>query len=158
MLVERWGVAAGVGEQPAVPLHYAHRDEPEPAPLEAAGLAEARRALELPVEPVGPGVVRAADELAAGFPAHRQELVPAVAADVVEGAQGVVLAAHEEDGLVAQRDGVLVASLSQAARAADADPASVEKALLLPPEHGLVGVRLGREGGALAERGQRRCQ
>ena len=47
---------------------------------------EARRALELPVEPVGPGMIRTADELAAGLATHRQQLVPAVAADVVEGA------------------------------------------------------------------------
>ena len=156
MLLELGGVAAGVGEQPAVPLGHTHRDERALGPLEDVSLAEARRTLELPVEPVGPGVVRAADELAAGLAAHRQKLVPAVEADVVEGAQSAVLAAHEEDRLPAQSDGALVAGVCEAVGAADADPAPVEEVLLFPLEHGPVGVSLGGEGATAAERGQRR--
>src|ERR671910_228298 len=158
MLLERRGVAAGVREDPTVPLHDAHRDEGALGLVEPIGLSEARRASKLPVEPVGPGVVGTTEELAAGLAADRQELVPAVAADGVEGAQNTVLAAHEKDGLPAQRDGALVAGVLQAARAADADPAPVEEVLLLPPQHGPVGVRLGGEGAAVAERGQRRCE
>ena len=54
--------------------------------VETLGRAEARRAPQLPVQPVGLGVVGAAYELAAGLAAHGQKLVPAVAADIVEGA------------------------------------------------------------------------
>src|SRR5215203_7336177 len=79
MLLERRGVAAGVREDPTVPLHDAHRDEGALSLVETIGLSEARRAPELPVKPVGPGVVGTTDELAAGLAADRQELVPAVA-------------------------------------------------------------------------------
>src|SRR5215218_7520892 len=52
----------------------------------------------------------------------------------------------------------LVANLFGAARAADADPAQVKEVLLLPPEHGSGGVRLGWEGAAAAEGVYRRCK
>jgi hypothetical protein len=45
----------------------------------------------------------------------------------------------------------LGAVLFSTSRAAGADPAPVEEVLLLPPEHGLSGVRLGGEGAAAAE-------
>src|SRR5215218_8491310 len=47
---------------------------------------------------------------------------------------------------------------SSGPRAADADPAPVEEVLLLPPEHGSGGVRLGWEGAAAAEGVYRRCK
>jgi hypothetical protein len=97
-------------------------------------------------------VVGTADEFSAGLAAHGQKLVPAVAADVVEGSQSTVLAAHEQNRLPAKGDGPLVAGGFEAARVPDADPTTVEEVLLLPPEHGPVGVRLGGEGDAAAER------
>src|SRR5215217_6439812 len=45
----------------------------------------------------------------------------------------------------------LVAVLFETARATGADPTPVEEVLLLPPEHGLGGVRFGGEGAAAAE-------
>jgi hypothetical protein len=47
--------------------------------------------------------------------------------------------------------GALVASVFETARAADADPAPIEEVLLLPPEHGTGGVRLGGQGTAAAK-------
>src|SRR5215204_624396 len=52
----------------------------------------------------------------------------------------------------------LVAGVFGAARAAGADPATVEEVLPLPPEHGPGGVHLGWEGAAAAESVQRRCE
>ena len=51
-----------------------------------------------------------------------------------------------------------VAGHFEAASPAGADPAPVEEVLLLPPEHGPGGVRLGGEGAAAAEGFQRRCE
>jgi hypothetical protein len=45
----------------------------------------------------------------------------------------------------------LLDSVFEATGAADADPAPVEEVLLLPPEHGRGGVRLGGESAAAAE-------
>jgi hypothetical protein len=45
-----------------------------------------------------------------------------------------------------------IARVFEAVRAADADPAPVEEAFQLPPEHGPVRVSLGWEGAATAER------
>jgi hypothetical protein len=53
-------------------------------------------------------------------------------------------------------DDTPVAGVGEIARTADADPASVEEGLLLPLEHGAVGVRPWGEGKAAAERFQRR--
>ena len=51
---------------------------------------------EAPVEAVGPAVERAAEGLAVAM-TFQHDLVAAMLADVVKGAQAVVLAAHDED-------------------------------------------------------------
>ena len=99
-------------------------------------------------------MVRAPDELAARLAADRQQLVPAVSADVVEGAQKAVLAAHEEDGLPAREKARWSPTSSRPLARPTRLPAPVEEVLLLPPEDGIIGVRLGGEGAAAAERGQ----
>jgi len=65
--------------------------------------------------------------------------------------RGGIAAGVGEEPPVPLRD-ALVASVFEAVRAADADLAPVEEVLLLPPEHGPAGVRLGGEGAATAER------
>src|SRR5215218_425885 len=84
----------------------------------------------------------------AGVPVLAVGDVPEVAG--VGGVEAFLL-----DGLAGEEPlalhGALVASVFETARAADADPAPIEEVLLLPPEHGTGGVRLGGESTAAAE-------
>jgi hypothetical protein len=158
VLPERGSVAAGVREEPAVPLDDAERHERVTVSVEARELPEPRSACEGPVEPVRPRVVRAADELLVGPAARLEELMPAVAAHVVEGVQPSFFVAGEEGRLEADRDSALVARAPQVLRAPHTDPGPVEKVIQLPPEHRLRRVSFGGEGAALAEWGQSRSE
>src|SRR5918994_7792666 len=87
MLLERRRVPARVREQPSLPLRDPDRYERVVGPVEPWQPAETRSPLQTPVQPVSPGMVRAADEPAARRLAYLGEHVPTVAAHVVEGPQ-----------------------------------------------------------------------
>src|SRR3954471_4888215 len=137
-------------------------DEDEPLPdVEVDGPERGRRAVDLvlldhgsgdqrPVERVAPGVVGAAQ-----VAAHRALLVvadarAAVPADVVEGAELLVLAADHQQALVGELHPHPVAGPGHAFGASDVDPVAVEDPLLVEGV-GLLGV-VGRPGQRLADR------
>ena len=136
MLPERGSGAAGVREEPAVPLDDAERHERVTVSVEARELPEPRSACEAPSSPYA-HAWWAADELLVGPAARLEELVTAVAAHVVEGVQPSFFVAGEEGRLEADRDSALVARAPQVLRAPHADPGPVEKVIQLPPEHRL---------------------
>src|SRR5215216_497799 len=157
VLLEGRGVPAGVEEDPPMPLGETYRQEREILPVETETSTEPRRSLQPPVEPVGPRVVRAADELAARAAAHLKEVVTTVAAHIVEGAQDPILVPDEQCSLVPEGDRLPVAGAAQVLRTADADPALVEEVIHLPRQHRVL--RVGRPGQAhLPVRHNRRDQ
>ena len=100
---------------------------------------------------VGPGVIGADDGRAHVAAGLAQQLVPAVAAHVVEGAQDAVASLHDEDVLVADRERHVVSRLREGGPVRDVLPGAVEDGLLLPLEHRRTRVVLRRQG----ERGPR---
>ena len=103
-------------------------------------------------------MVGAADEPLVGPFSGLEELVTAVAAHIVEGAQGSILISGEKGRLEAERHRALISRGSQILCAADANPAPVEEVLELPPEHPLVCVGFRGERAALAEGSQGRSE
>src|SRR5205807_5978091 len=95
--------------------------------LEAGAAAEPGCRAQAAVEGVLPAVVGARDPLAGRRLPGLQQLVPAVAADVEEGARRPVRVPEQEGGLGAGLDGPPVAGLGQVRRPADADPGALEE-------------------------------
>ena len=154
MVLERRGVARGVDEHPAVPLLGPHRHQGVLGEVEAGGLVVAGSELERAVEGVGPGVVRAVDGVAPDRRVLGLELVAPVAADVVEGPQPTVVAAHQHHAVVTDPQGPAVAGVGQVGRAPRAHPAVGEEVLALPGQDGLGGVGLGGQHPAGGIRGR----
>ena len=86
-VVERGGLARAVDEDQAVPLRDRQLDQAPLAGVEAGPALEAGGRAQVPVQAVGPGVVRADDHALAGRRAARQQFVAAVPAGVREGVQ-----------------------------------------------------------------------
>ncbi|MNE39232.1 hypothetical protein D3C80_1331740 [compost metagenome] len=103
---------------------------------------------QLAVELEGPGVVRAGDDVL-GLAAAAEQLVAAVRADVVEGAQDAVAAAHDDDAFADHFTGDVGVVLGHFAAVADADPAAGEDVFFLVLEHCRLGVEAGRDGESL---------
>ena len=127
---------------------------PKSALVQAGEARLARHRLQAAVEPVGPAVIEAAHGMAAiaGVALHHRRRP--VAADIVEGAQRAVLAAHDEAPLARDVERDVVAGVAQLADMADDLPVREhEIALLQLVELGIpVGPArqgLGRRGGAL---------
>ena len=129
---ERAGVAAGVDHDPAVPLLDGHRDEPVLRPVEPVGRVEPRRRQQRAVEAVAPAVVRAVDRPVRARRSARRQLVGAVLADVVEAAQHAVVAADEQDGVVADAHGPSGPGRGELGRPSGAHPGAGEQVRSAP--------------------------
>ena len=131
VLLERPALTAGVDEHPAVPLHDVQLDQPELRLVESLEVTEAaggvaQRAVELVV----PAVVRADDRSLVDRHAARDELMATMAADVREGAQRVVLPAHQQHAAGAGLDRGLGAGLREPLPATQAHPPGEDVGLL----------------------------
>lgn len=93
------------------------------------------------IELEGPGVVRAAEELADAAVAVGHHLGALVRAAVVQDVHAAVAGAHHQHVLVAQARGVIVARLGHLAFVADVDPGAAVDALHLQFEDRRVGVQ-----------------
>ena len=96
-----------------------------------------------------PGVIRAGDDVFRPAVA-RQQLVAAVWADVVKGAQYFVAAAHHQNAFTDDLAGDVVVRLGELAAVRHADPTGGEHLLFLVLERCLVGIEPGRNGVSLA--------
>ena len=148
---ERRSFACGVDENPAAPLFDPRRHQAVVIRIAAGQLARARRNFQAAVELVGPAVVGAAQRAGVGAGARLEQLVAAVAADVEEAAQGAVIAAHEQDAVVADARGAVVARPGQIVGASQADPGRFVEAALLPGENVWRDVGLAGQVAAVAE-------
>jgi hypothetical protein len=132
VLGQRERVAAGVHEDPAVPLLHPSGGQRVVLPVEARDIPEARGALQSPVEPVDPGVVGALDRSEVAALARLEQLVPTVTACVGEGSEAALFAAHQQDPLGADPNGLLIAELREIAGSRDAQPPTFEEVPDLP--------------------------
>ena len=138
VVVERLCIRVRVDEEERPPGLEAERNEPELVLVDPALLVPARRGDEAAVEPVRPRVVRALERLApARALAHERA---AVAADVEERTQRVLLVAHEDDRNVPDGRGRERAGLGHVALVPDVLPRAPEDALALELEHGRIRV------------------
>ena len=128
-----------------------YRTQPEVGPVEARPLRGVAGGAQPAFTLVGPGVIGADDGRAHVAAGLAQQLVPAMAAHVVEGPQDAVSALDDEDVLVADRQRHVVAGLGEGGSMRDVLPGAVEDRLLLAPEHRRARVVLRRQG----ERGPR---
>src|SRR5262245_16845773 len=98
---------------------------------ERISLPEVRGPDEAPVEGIGPGMVRATHgALEASFLAGAQT-GPAVPADVVEGAQATLAIAQDENALLADPQGEIIAGLPEPFLPSGAQPGATEDLLPL---------------------------
>ena len=98
----------GVDHDPPVPVLDGDGDEAVLRAVEGGRFVEARRRHQRAVERVAPAVVRTMDRAVLARRRARCQLVGPVLADVEEAAQGAVLTAHEQDGVVADAHGAPV--------------------------------------------------
>jgi hypothetical protein len=125
-------VVGEVHEDQAGDVVERHRKQPE---LGAVDLELAlRRRDQLAVEIVGPAVI-GADELAGMAMLVVADARAAMAAEIVEGADLAVLAAHHDDHLRADPPGEVVAALWDRAGVAGEQPAAVEDVAQVRLEH-----------------------
>src|SRR2546426_5447346 len=111
-----------IDEQEAVPALEPHSMEPVLSLVEIAGIIHVGRRAQRPVEPVGPGVVRAEQVLEPGAGRLGHEARATMTADVVEGVDGAAGVAHYEDAFLADGPGQEVARLRDVFFASDAQP------------------------------------
>ena len=111
-----------IDEQEAVPALEPHSMEPVFSLVEVAGIIHVGRHAQRPVEPVGPGVVRAEQVLEPGAGRLGYEARATMTADVVEGVDGAAGVAHHEDAFLADGPGQEVARLLDILIAPDAQP------------------------------------
>jgi hypothetical protein len=158
VLTELPGGAGPVDEDPAVPLMHPDRREGERGPVVVlVDVPEVRRPDQASVVPVGPRVVRADDRTRRlGRPATREQLVTAVPAHVLEGAQHAVLVTDEEYAVATDRLGAQAGG-RHVGGATDAHPV-VEQITAFPLQDLRRHVRVARQQPALAERRQRQRQ
>ncbi|KAG1241073.1 hypothetical protein G6F68_017045 [Rhizopus microsporus] len=102
----------------------------------------------------GPGVIRAAEELAHAAFAVGHHLRTLVRATVVQHVHVAVGSAHHQHVLVAQAGGVIVARLGHLAFVAHVDPGAAVDPLHLQIENGGVGVDAAVHAVAAYHRGQ----
>ena len=137
-VLERLGVRVRVDEEERAPRLEAQLHEAELLLVDPALLVPARRRDEAAVEAVRPRVVRALQRLA---PARAlADDRAAVAADVEERAERVLLVAHEDDRNVADGRRGERSGLGHVARVPDVLPRAAEDALALELEHGRIRV------------------
>jgi hypothetical protein len=92
---ERWRRPVERGEHQPLPLRHARQRHAHRGDVEVPRAAHVGRAEQAAVEPIPPAVV-AADELRRAAPVTSGQRPGAMAADVVQGAQFAVVAAHDE--------------------------------------------------------------
>ncbi len=151
----RGQVARVVGQRPGVRVEIDEHEAEQPVdpdraeadlgPHETFGPVAAGGADQAAGEVVGPGMIRADEPLLRPFALHQR--MPAMGADIVEGADLAVLAAGEEHLLIADRGGDVLAGRIQRARVADILPVAHEQGLLRLPEAG-VGIGPAGQGAA----------
>ena len=141
-------------DQPADDLG-SQRHEPVAGGVEILDPLGRPGAEELAVEAVGPRVVRAGDPSAGPTALLLEEPSAAVPADVVKGARDAVLAADDEEALVADLAHHPRAGLGDRRDVGCADPPAPEELVQLPIEHGLVRERGRREHRRALERLER---
>ena len=100
---------------------------------------------EIAVQLEGPGVIGAGNHVF-GFTLAAQQLVAAVWADVIEGAQNVVAPADDNDIFADDLSGNVIVRPGDFAAVGDANPAIGEDTLFLVLKRLAVGVKTGRNG------------
>ena len=129
LLRERRRLRIEVHEHEVAEHLHLHRSEEDPVRIEVLDQLRAARPVQAAAEIVDPGVVGAGDE--PGRARTLQQLVPAVLADVVEGAQRTVLAANRDDASILNARGDVAPGLAQRLLVAEVLPASPEDLLAL---------------------------
>src|SRR5213594_1268063 len=135
-----------IDEQEAVPALEPHSMEPVLSLVEVAGIIHVGRRAQRPVEPVGPGVVRAEQVLEPGAVRLGYEARATMTADVVERVDGAAGVAHYEDAFLADGPGQEVARLLDVLTAPDAQPHLREDDTELKVIDLLIVVEAAREG------------
>ena len=138
VVVEWLCIRVWVDEEQRPPGLEAEGNEPELVLVDPALPVPARRSDEAAVEPVRPRVVGTLERLTSARALSHERA--AVAADVEEGTQRVLLVAHEDDRNVPDRRGCDRAGLGHVALVPDVLPRAPEDALALEPKHGRIRV------------------
>ena len=138
VVVEWLRIRVRVDEEQRPPGLEAEGNEPELVLVDPALLVPARRSDEATVEPVRPRVVRTLERLTPARALAYERT--AVAADVQERTQRVLLVAHEDDRNVPDGRGSERAGLGHVALVPDVLPRAPEDALALELEHGRIRV------------------
>ena len=142
-----------VDEEVTVPSSQVDRLERVIFLAEPGAFVHVGRSDEPALEVVGPGVVRALDALAdAGFGLGEQA-GPPVPADVIEGANLVVLAPDDDQALVGDLAEDGIAGIGDLVLAADEDPHPGEEPFALLEEVIRVDVIAGRQGPGVERQG-----
>ncbi len=150
MTGQRRRLAGQVDEDEIVPGLAADALQPHPRAVDAGavmvvGTAEAGRADQAAVEPVGPGMITA-DQHRPAFLRLGHELHAAMPADIVEGVDLIVLIADEKDRQPGRDEGQHIAAMGKLRAGRDPHPTLGEEALALGLEDGAIGI--GRVGQA----------
>ena len=132
--MQRPGVGIEIDEDEAREFLHPHRRQAEIRLVEARQPLAALRRPQRAVGAIGPGVVGAGDR-GLDVAAPLQELMGAVLADIVEGAQPPVAPADGEHPLAQDIDGGIVARACELAGMAQRPPGFEEDRLFLPLEH-----------------------
>ena len=127
---------------PAIPDIAAHMREAVVAPVEGRARVHPRGMAQAAVEAVGPGMVGAGDDLAVA--ASGEEQAHPVQADVGEGPDFSGVVAHDEDRLVDEPEGEIVAPFRNGVGPAGTDPFPGKDPLPFQGQEGLAGIDAGR--------------
>src|SRR6266516_7896615 len=92
-------LAAQVDQDEPGHRRYAYRDQAPASGVEVHDVVHVPRAVELAVEPVGPGVIGADDATPHGALGVREQPRPAVTADVEESVRATIRASHHDDAV-----------------------------------------------------------
>jgi hypothetical protein len=149
-LLERRGVRIGVDEDERPPGGRGDREEGVAARVEARLALRPRRRPQRPVQVVRPGVVGALEGVPAAGPLG-DDVAP-VPADVDEPPERLVAVADDDHGDAAREGGEVRPGLGDEVGAPRVLPGATEDPFLLEPEHGRVGVPVGRQRRARVER------
>ena len=142
VVLERAGLSPEIDKQRALPLGNGHAVKPVLGAVNLVG-THVRRANQLAIESVGPGVVRTLDcalqRAGTGIAQQRA----AMAADVVKGTQFAIMVTHDNDVLSGDVGCVVRAGLRDVLGPTNAGPRASEDAVDLALERGLRAVRVG---------------
>ena len=148
-LIRRRNVGIERDVDPAIPDIAAYAGEAVVALVEGRAFVHPRGMAQAAVEAVGPGMIGAGDDLAVA--ASGKEQAHPVQADVGEGPDLSGMVAHDEDRLIDEPEGEIVAPFRNGVGPAGTDPFPGEDPFLFQGQERFTGIDAGRRRPRFAE-------